>query len=526
MIHSSITSNLCAQGSRRIQVGGRTETRQISIPCQSASHQIFLPTHRLLPADNVNPAFFSSTSPQRITIRRGDIDSVKHLHAKFTINVTGAPVVLAQLPFWFSQIDLRTSSDNALIATMFGDTMMANLLTMVSIGRQKGLFKTLNIDSTTPGYLGNTNALAPGTYIFYLPLFVNSVIGNFSGLMLTDSTADLLFDFTPTNPIVSGTGSVVLQNFQFCVESAKLESADLQVYRNRYKQYSTECVFLDPIITSFTGKTLNAGAITYLNLLPLTGLCSHQMVIVRPVGSINSNVGNASFNYLNVGDAEGAALDLVDVNGNSMWGNGAPVGTKFIRTHLAADNSDNAFLTTKPAYVLNYCDNVCRALQGEVKGAYRFIATNVQLALTLPAAPVQEVQTVNFAQVCNSTGSFRFSFRGELSAELISTASPAVISATLGAMKTFASQFITVVASQSVANNQVVVLTFSTPATSGLEGDLVTLVTDGLGGGPAITSRTVSGTAGIATGVYDVLVYSYLYKCGSFVEGKLRSDLM
>jgi hypothetical protein len=526
MINSSITSNLCAHGSRKIQVGGRTESRQISIPYQSATHQIFLPTHRLLPADNVNPGFFSSTSPQRITIRRGDIDSVKHLHAKFTINVVGTPVVLAQLPLWFSQIDLRTSSDNALIATMFGDTMMANLLTMVSIGRQKGLFKTLNIDSTTPGYLGNTNALAPGTYIFYLPLFVNSVIGNFSGLMLTDSTADLLFDFTPANPIVSGTGSVVLQNFQFCIESAKLENSDLQIYRNRYKQYSTECVFLDPIITAFTGKTLNAGAITYLNLLPLTGLCSHQMVIVQPVGSINNNAGNASFNYLNVGDNEGAALDLVDVNGNSMWGNGAPVGTKFIRTHLAADNSDNAFLTTKPVYNLTYCDNICRALQGEVKGAYRFIATNVQLALTLPAAPAQEVQTISFTQACNSAGSFRFSFRGELSTELVITSTPAQMVASLQGLKSFASQFVTVTAVSSSFNvSPTVSFTFATPATSGLEGDLVTLVTDGCGG-PAATTRTVAGTAGIATGVYDVLVYSYLYKSGSFVEGKLRSDLM
>ena len=525
VIYSSVVNELATNGKHRtISIGGRTEKRLVALPMRQAKQQVFLPTTRLLNAENVNTNMFSTTSKQTITIRRGDIDSVKHLVAKITINVVGAPVVLAALPLWFAQIDLRSSSDNALISTAYGDSTMANLLTMVTAGKTKGLFKTLNIDSTQFGYLGTTNALAPGQYIFFLPLFQNSVIGNFSGIHLADATSDLNFDFTPNNPIVSGSGTINLQNFQFEVEATKLADADIAIYRNRYKTYSTECIFLDPIITPFTSKPLTAGAINYFNLLPVTGLCSHQMIVIRQSGAGNNNTNNASFNWLNVGDNEGAAIDLVDANQTSLLGAGNPISTKFLRSHQSADVSDNSFIPTKPCYYVSYCDDIRHSLQGVIKGGFMFESSNVQLALTLPAAPVQEVQTVSFSAAPSASGFCHFSFRGEISADIPSTATPAVIASTLQSMKTFQAQFITVTASASLTAGTSITLTFTHPATSGLEGDLVRVVGDNLGSA-ALTTRTVAGTAGLTSGQYDVLVYSYLYKDGSYLAGRLRSDL-
>ena len=519
---SSVTAQYARLGSRTISVNGKKETRKVAIAAISAQPQVYMPTHRQLTINNINPSFFNSTSRQSFVIRRNDIDQVNDLHLKITINVVGAPVVLAQLPYWFSQIDLRTSSDNALLATMYPDTMMANLCLLISAGKEKSLFNTLNIESSKNGYLGCTNSLAPGTYTFYLPMFVNSIIGNFQGLHLEEMTSDLSFDFTPQNPIVSGLGTITLQGMCFCVESVKLEDVDKAFYRSSYKMYSTENLFLDPVVTTYTSTILNAGQVNNFDLLPLAGLCSHQLLIVRPQGSINNNVANASFNWLNVGDESGAAIDLVDSSNVSLWGNGSPVSTRFMRSHLS--EADNNFVTTKPGYLIKYCNSIRSSLIGEIKGAHKFVSSSVHLALTLPSAPLQEVQTITSTAVPNPAGFYKFSFRGEESVQLAATATAPQIIVALQSMKTFASQFITVIPSGTLSSGTALTLTFTHPATAGLEGYLVTIIGDGLASG-STTTRTVAGQSGLNTGVYDIQVFSYMFRCGSYVNGKLRSDL-
>lgn len=525
--YSSITTNLVTAGVRRVSVGGVTRDRKILLPAISARQSVYLPIHRTIPADIINPAMFSGNSPmQTITIRRGDLDTVDHLMAKITVTVTGSPVVLAQLPLWFNQINLRTSENNALIATAYGDTLLANLLIMVDSGRMKSLYKSMNVDYSNAGFLGTTNALAPGAYTFFLPLFSHSVIGNFRGLQLgNNSNMDLAFDFFPSNPIVSGTGSVLLSGLSFCVESNKTSDRDLAIYQQRYSEYSTECVFLDPVQLTLSSKLLNAGTVNLLTLNQLVGICSHQLVIVRPVGAMYSNAGNASFNYLNVGDDTGAAVDLVDNNSVSLWGSGSPVSTKFLRTHVAADMSQNSFISSKPVYMLTYCDSIVGALSGQVKGAYKFDGATTSIALTLPAAPIAEVQTFTFSSVPAASGNYRFSWRNEISPDLPASATPAQMSAALAQLKGFSSQYITATASASAGAGTSFSLTFAHPATSGLEGDLVSLISDGMGA-TNTTSRTTAGTAGLVTGLYDVTIYSYLYRSGSYVNGKLRSDTM
>ena len=153
-----------------------------------------------------------------------------------------------------------------------------------------------------------------------------------------------------------------------------------------------------------------------------------------------------------------------------------------------------------------------------------FNGDNESIALTLPAAPVQEVQTVTFSATPAAAGFYRFSYRGELSADLPVTATPAAMSAALQGLKSFASQFITVVCSASIGAGTSFTLTFTHPATAGLDGELVSVVGDGIVAQPS-TARTVAGTAGLSSGLYDVLVYSYVFRTGSYVNGKLRSDL-
>lgn len=523
--YSSITSKLETAGVRRVSVNGVTQDRRILVPQCSARQSVFLPTHRTIPAEPINPQMLSgASSMQNLTIRRGDINQLDHLMLKITVTVTGGSVVLAQLPLWFNQINLRTSEGNALVATAYSDTLMTNLLIMIGNGKLKSLYKTLNIDYSPAGFLGNTNPLAPGTYTFYLPLFSHSVLGNFQGLEMSNCNMDITFEFFPSNPIVSGTGTIVLSSMAFAVDGNRTEQKDLAAYAAQYANFSTECVFLDPVITTLASKQLNAGTVNLLSLNQLEGLCAFQLVIFRAPGTQYTNTNNASWNWLNVGDDSGAAIDLVDVNGNQIWGNGSSVSTKFMRNHIGATMSDNPFISTKPVYLMTYCDSILAALSGCIQGAYKFDRSSTSLALTLPVAPVQEVQTINFSASPPASGNYRFCFRGEFSTDLSAGASPAQMQAALGAMKGFASQFITVVASASVCPGTGFTLTFTHPATSGLEGDLVTIIGDGMNATNS-TARTTAGTSGLVSGLYDVSIYSYLYRSGSYINGKLRSDL-
>jgi hypothetical protein len=359
-------------------------------------------------------------------------------------------------------------------------------------------------------------------------MFLNSSLGNFHQLYLADAKQDLYFDFTPSNPIVSGSGSIQVSSFQFALETNRLEENDITIFRNRYKTYVNECVFLDPQCIPFPNKVLNLGATNLFNLLPLNGLCAYQMIVVRPAGTKDVNAGAANWNWLNVGDNEGATIDLQDNVGASIWANGSNgVSTKFMRTFQAADSCDSAFLSTKPVYNALYCDSIRGALLGQVKGAYRFVGTNVQLALTLPAAgSIAEVQTVTFSAAPAAVGFYRLLFRGEMSASLSTAATPAQIAAAFAAMKSASSQYYSLVASAALGAGTSATFTFTHPATSGLEGDLVTIIGDGMAASVS-TARTVAGTAGIVSGgAYDVHIYSYMYKSGSYVDGQFRAVRM
>jgi hypothetical protein len=287
-----------------------------------------------------------------------------------------------------------------------------------------------------------------------------------------------------------------------------------------YNQSARSALFLDPVLTTETNRILTAGKVNYLDMSNVTGLCSHQLIIVRPTGQ-NPSAGNRGMCYLNLGDNEGAALDLVDPVNNSIYGAGSAVPTKFIRNHLSIDSVDSDWIATQPAYFSSYSDNFSKSLSGMINGGHLFDGSNEKLAITLPAAPVAEVQSI-LPSASVTAGNYRLLFRGVMSTELAYNASPALMAAAFAAIKPAAARFITAVFSQALSAGGAVTVTFTHPQSSGLEGDLVQIV--GNGTASCSTSTTVAGTSGVASGYYDISVYSYIYRLGSYIGGVIRSE--
>ena len=106
-----------------------------------AQKQVYMPNVRTVNFNSYNASMLTSNTKNTVTLQKGAIDSVKHALLKLTVVVSGSSVVLAPTPTWFQQIDLRSSSNNELIATMYDQTAMINLLQIIDSGRQKNLFK-------------------------------------------------------------------------------------------------------------------------------------------------------------------------------------------------------------------------------------------------------------------------------------------------------------------------------------------------------------------------------------------------
>lgn len=520
LLNSSITQPVVKTSvSRKVRIDGREQTRQVVLPAHQAGGSIHFPQRRTLNVDYPNNAFSNNGQKFTCQIRRNDINKISHMKAKIELDVAVAASVVNPITHIFDEIDMRTAGNNQLVCSTTSDVMLANILSKTSKGRQAAVFKDLNLEWKEAGYLGCTNPLPIGKHTFYLPLYFSGFFENFD-LYLGDSKSDLNFDFHPAQSgiVVSGGGTVTMTNFQFIVENDELTEDDRTAYKNMYSQYLRENRFVDPVLTRQATQTMTAGATTRIDMSNVTGLVSHHLITIKATGS--SNVGNTRMRYLNIGDIEGATLDLVDPAQKSLFGAGSAVPVQYLR-NSSIDSMDSDWIQNKPMYILSYADNFARSLSGVIDGVRQFTGARDSIAITLPAAPVAEVQTLT-PSAAVTAGSYRFLFRGQMSAEIAHDASTAVMAATFNAMRVAAADFITATFSQALSAGAAVA-TFVHPQSSGLRGDKLEIVGNGLGASVA-TVITTSGTAGLASGTYDVSIWSFVFRTGSYVNGSLRSD--
>ncbi len=521
ILYSSVSQSMARTANVR-KIGGVNKSQ--ALPAGQQAGQVYLGTFRAL--NSTFPANMFS-SAQKVTSLIPKIDYIQHLLLKVDITVASAPVTLVHCNYWFRQKDLRDSASGRIIQTQYDDSAQANMLNRLSAGREKAIMKTANIESSVNGKYGLTKELPVGVHTFYVPVLA-SVFENWGGLYLNDLEGDLALDITtPSTIIASGAGSIT-SAITFMVEGADLNEADQKFYRGLYQMNAAECQFLMPIRTEFYSKVLTAGSSNnYLPLNNVDGLCAYQMLMVRPTGTVGINTGFAQWKLLNIGDYNGAAIDLVSSSGQSIWGKGAPVPTRYIRQHHSVDQFDNDWISQKPVYYINYSDSMNASLAGRINGARKFSSTDGdQLRLTLPAAPVNEVQTVTFSSAPAAAGYYSFRFRGESSPAILANSSVAVMKSTIENMKSFSSKFVTVTCSGVASAGVSFSVTFTDPEGTMTDGDLLEVVGhDGLACTSA-TTRTIAGLPGLATGSYDVQVYSYIFQIAGYTGKKLVSQLL
>ena len=509
---------------------GNTKTLKERFPVNQALKYNFLPSVSTLTFSNapLNLLRNGSTKYQAV-VQRGAFSKIGHAVIKLTVTVNTSPVTLAPVSHWFSQIQIKNNGTNEIIATMYNDTIAFNLLSGLKKGQTQALFRNINIDYSNNGYLGQANITQVGQQVFYLPL-----TGTFLSQMeifFQNSSSDLIIELTPDSvgPIVSGSGTIDTNLLQLMVETQNLSQSDLALHEQSYKDFLYSSVYLDPVPVNSFNQTMSASSQTKFDLSNVTGKCAFLLACIRSTGGgVNANNGYWN-NLYNIGDNEGASIDLLDPASQSILGSGTAIPTKFLRNEKSIHFYDSDWNAFKPFYILPFCDDIRKAFKGTIDGYFKFDGTKYYLSVNTPVAPTAEVQTITLS-AAPTAGSFFVSFRGEVSDPVLYNATTSQIATAIQSMREFRRSGITVVVNQVFNGNTSATLTFTTPQTSGLLGDRVEIISNmqGTSNVPvtATSAITTQGTAGLPSASYDVIIYAYIYKKISMYNGKLISEIL
>ena len=471
-------------------------------------------------------SLFSTTFPDDIFSKAGQklwtdlpaIDFIDHPFLRVKFMVAGAPVVLVPATRLFEQVALiDPSNPSQPVSVEYDDTAHQKLHAIVTAGTEDAVLRTMLIESEKIGRYGCVRELPVGSHYYYIPLA--NVFSNFGGLYMGEMRNRLQLRVTiPSTIIASGAGTITAE-IQFGVEGRLLNDFDRALQRNWYEKFSNECRFLQPHRTRKQLTLSTSSAENYIDLPDVRGPIAYQLVLIRAPGQTNANNGRSM--VYNIGDNSDARMELVDAQGNSITGS---LPTKFLRRHLAADHFDNDFIASKPFYLIPYCKSMSGAIKGSwVGGRFFYPNSGDRIRLTLPQTATSEVQTITASTTPTSGSFYRFSFRGEQSAQLAIAANAAAIKTAIEAMREVAAHHLTVVASAALGAGTSITLTFSDPEGT-LDGSLFEVVADGAGASFS-TARTTAAVQGLPSSgsTWEVDVYSYMYRECVFTGTQLYS---
>jgi len=462
----------------------------------------------------------SSGSCYRALITRGTVDKVGAITIRVSFTIGTAATQIVATPYWLDRLVILGSEGGTNHAVLYGDNLMLNLLAATGGSQWSCVSKTINImGEGSATNLGPTGLLQPGNYTFDIP-----VVGTFFHTLdyyMSGSSEDLRMELWPAgNIIASGAGTVTVTGMNILVESVALRSSDSKDVALALKT-KIAANYLDVVEMRRYNTTLTASAANIFDLNAVRGKCSHALMIVRAAGA--SNTGSGMSKMYNIGDD--ASLDIQTSSSMSILGGGTPIQAAYFRGEYWCKSFASSFGCDKPFIVIPMCHNVPKAYTGIMDGFLELSGDSKKLVVNLPAAPTSEVQTFTPSGTA-ATGYYRFAYKGEMSEPLIYSASVGAMKTALEAMKTIQAKSITVTFSGTIAAGTITG-TFVHPETRGMP-ELVQVITQGLlTSAPAAvsvpTTLTTAGTAGIATGSYDVYLYFYKWRHIEALGGRLAS---
>lgn len=491
----------------------------------------------------ITSTFLSSPSRVQCRIPRGTIPKLKSLTLALNITCSGGSgTYLVPVSYWFQRIDFYFNSSE-IIQTLYDVSQQMKTIGSIPNHVLEGELKNMNMDWRQNSKFGQQPLpLAAGEQrTFYLPLPFCAI--DQLDLYYKNLNQDLYIAFTVQQEgiVSSGSGTITTNSVNVIANTEILSPDEEKKMSDESKGFAQACVYLDTQWVSLNAKTLNASTtakflLDALSKCKLAGLA----FVVRSTGPTNTNNGRMQF--LNLGDnaSTAATVDFVSSLGNSVYGNGQALSTKWLRNELNAIHFPlNDFFQKKCIYTLPFCDSMLQAFQGKIRGylQIRSDSDKYQLSITPAPAPTSEVHTLT----CSTTGNSGY-YRlydppsGEYSNPLVFSSTAGPIQTALQGMKRFARDNITVVASGVIAGSSSQTLTFSSnidvEVSKSSEAGIQVLdppLTAANAPLQITTSVSTNGITGWVSGTnnYDIDCYVFQYKIVYCLpNGKIYSELL
>jgi hypothetical protein len=292
------------------------------------------------------------------------------------------------------------------------------------------------------------------------------------------------------------------------IQTEHLTGEDEKQHEVFHKSVISSNRFLDVVPVNFYAKQLTAGQETKLECDSIHGQVAGMLLCVRPQGASNTN--NGKFSYTNVG----GTYDLLDAGSTSILGSGVPLDEKYLRGEVWAKHFNNDFSQKKNCVWIPFCESSVGAFHGKKDGYVRMNGERNYLAITprntSGVSPEVDFQ-VNEVAI---SGSFRVSFRGELSDSIPWDVTNTELKDSLEIMSTFRDNpvplTVTVVGSPSTTTSTVI--TFDQQINEDLNS--FEIIPEGLSGVSGLITATplvTIGKAGFTSGLYDISLYAYVH---------------
>ena len=469
-------------------------------------------THSSVPGN----LFRNGEVATQITIPKKVCDVIHHISLKIDVHIREGPAQLVPVTHWFKRINLQANNGD-ILRSWYPDTMFTSIGALLNNSQSIVSFKNLHIDSDANHFLGLCPPLQPGHYSFYLPL-VSSLWDQLKPYW-ADAKNDLILYLIPEGTIVAtGNGVVDCTGLSMIFEGERMSDRLDDAHQRISKMFAKSALICQPVPVINLNERIQTG-VNRIDISSLRGKVSFLEIIVREPGS--NNINNGYWKQLNLGDSQGATIDIVDASNQSVLG-GSAIDCQFIKNELWVHNFKNSHAAAKSTYVIPHGTSVGAAFVGKFDGYRQYTGQQEHLQLNVKA-PINEVQTLTCSKSTLDSGVYRFKFRGELSEWLEFDAPPAQMSAAIAKMRVFARNSVTVEFSSGLHQGATTTATFTCPETNGLEGDLLDVVSDSLQlDGELATVEvelTTAGRDGIKPGSYDVIVYGYVIRRVTYADG-------
>jgi hypothetical protein len=507
----------------QVEVGrGREGPRIISSGLAAASAQ--MESYQTYQLQNVPQNLISGQVRFRTAIPIPDRRS--HGFAlRFNITSSGACVV-PPTPYWFRRIQLLRK-DGEVLRTYHADSLFSELMLSVDGDRLKALCESHNMDGRESSMGGQGPPLAAGetkNFHLMLPYFFANWPGSFEG-----QNEEIHIEFEPTETfLVSGSSTITVNSVSAHWQVSNALYKDDRKARDSRISSVIETAVLEPIVITRPGFTITAGSSE--NKVPLdafVGKAAFMGVFPRASGATNAS------NQLALGVRDlgvfhpNAAVDVLDGNNQSLFGNGTPLSINVLKMDNALHMTPNPFFKDRPHIFISFADQEFRkSLAGSINGILEFQPGHKnQLQIVTPGAPTNEVHTVTTVNgSASGLGSVVYKDAQVNGVDFASTGS---VKIALDALPPLRAKGVTATVSGAICATGSATITYATSTANPRiapysdSSDLPAFIGHNSLNQSSTVAVTTAGASGCTTGTYDISVVIWKLRKATSLGGKI-----